>query len=463
MAEPTTLDALSGAGSKHRQAPETGKRAGKRAGDAFTRLVSADGKASASQGKPRLIAQPSGRANAEAAIKRAAEAGSEPSEVSQGHGLADQTAGTDNRIATRAINTPKAPANAQTLAPESKKTAEGQTPSTKEDSNLGGRKGAAAEAIALAMPVQPQDRQKKPAPPPMARAAEAQGQAAAAAHAGTVLVSEKAAKALSSKTALQTGSTTAAADRAEPPVAAKAHTNAEMTSEVSAPPRSPDTDARSSGQRLESEAARAFDPSSTTKAAGSFAPDAGQARTPPPRTEAPPPLESLASGSSVQGSKGVGSQTAPATASTAAPSGGATANAMAPQMAEPIRLAVQRGADHIQIRLEPAELGRVDIRFETANGTTQVQITADNQQTLDMLRRDQVTLERLLQQSGMDLKDGGLSFARREQAQTGGGERQTAGRIFSLDGDAESAPATEDTPSATRQARIGDGLIDVNV
>lgn len=96
--------------------------------------------------------------------------------------------------------------------------------------------------------------------------------------------------------------------------------------------------------------------------------------------------------------------------------------------------AIQSGSDKITIQLKPAELGRIEVRMEVAqDGRTTVHVTADKQDTLDLLQRDSRDLARSLQDAGLRADAGSLSFGLREQQakehgkSKGGGARPTEG------------------------------------
>lgn len=72
---------------------------------------------------------------------------------------------------------------------------------------------------------------------------------------------------------------------------------------------------------------------------------------------------------------------------------------------------------NITVRLEPPELGRVEIRMEFSKGkTVKTHIIAEKQETFLMLQRDAHILDRTLHDAGLD-SDGGVSF---ELSQDGG-------------------------------------------
>ncbi|ANP46689.1 flagellar hook-length control protein FliK [Candidatus Viadribacter manganicus] len=79
------------------------------------------------------------------------------------------------------------------------------------------------------------------------------------------------------------------------------------------------------------------------------------------------------------------------------------------------------GTTNFEMRLDPAELGRVDVRMEvTRDNRVTAIVTADNPQALTELARHARELEQQLQSAGLQLSDAGLSFDLRQGAQ---GER----------------------------------------
>ena len=71
-----------------------------------------------------------------------------------------------------------------------------------------------------------------------------------------------------------------------------------------------------------------------------------------------------------------------------------------------------KGQTRFEIRLDPAELGKVDVKLTIgSDGQTRAHIFVERSETLDFLMRDQRMLERSLQQSGINLEDQGLEFS----------------------------------------------------
>ena len=74
------------------------------------------------------------------------------------------------------------------------------------------------------------------------------------------------------------------------------------------------------------------------------------------------------------------------------------------------------GATRFEIRLDPPELGRIDVRLEVAqDGQLRAHMTVDRQEALDVLQRDEKALERALQQAGFDLDSDALNYSMRER------------------------------------------------
>lgn len=88
-----------------------------------------------------------------------------------------------------------------------------------------------------------------------------------------------------------------------------------------------------------------------------------------------------------------------------------------------ISKAIADGMDKINIQLRPAHLGRVEVQLEmTTDGRVTAMVTADNKDTLDLLKQDSRELQRALREAGLQMSSGDLSFNLRENGnQTQGG------------------------------------------
>lgn len=87
-------------------------------------------------------------------------------------------------------------------------------------------------------------------------------------------------------------------------------------------------------------------------------------------------------------------------------------NAVAVEIAAQARA----GNSRFEIRLDPPELGRIDVRLDIDNdGNVKSRLIIERTDTYDLLRRDQSTLERALNQAGLKTSDNALEFSLRDQ------------------------------------------------
>ena len=132
---------------------------------------------------------------------------------------------------------------------------------------------------------------------------------------------------------------------------------------------------------------------------------------------------------------------------TAAAASAATANNM-PSSAVPIDgVAVeiaaqsQNGKNSFEIRLDPQELGRIDVRLDVyRDGNVTTRLIVDRAETLDLLKRDASNIERTLQDAGLKTSDNTLQFSLRDQQSFTGNDRNngtgaTTARIVLPDDD----------------------------
>lgn len=197
--------------------------------------------------------------------------------------------------------------------------------------------------------------------------------------------------------------------------------------------------ATSSGQKTATEGTG---PSKdVTGAAGG--PVSGGANPPPlaaSQTPAPAPDLSGLSSTSLDGPVG-SSSTGAALSGQGSGTGGATPSTPAhPALAQAPGAAVQvyvrfverfdGRAQQFNIRLDPAELGRVDVRIEIgADQKVHAVLAAHDSAALSDLIRGSKALEQALASSGVDLADGGLRFELSEDREdrSGSGGAQTGG------------------------------------
>jgi chemotaxis protein MotD len=113
-----------------------------------------------------------------------------------------------------------------------------------------------------------------------------------------------------------------------------------------------------------------------------------------------------------------------ATTPTAAAQLTATASASAPVplsgLAMEIAASARSGKTSFEIRLDPAELGRIDVRIDVdRHGQVTSHLTVERPETLSMLRQDANQLQRALDNAGLSTGNAGLQFSLRDQSSQG--------------------------------------------
>jgi flagellar hook-length control protein FliK len=77
---------------------------------------------------------------------------------------------------------------------------------------------------------------------------------------------------------------------------------------------------------------------------------------------------------------------------------------------------IEAGVSRFEIRLDPPELGRIDVKMSVrADGHVSAQLTADRPDTLELLQRDARVLQRALSDAGLTMDSGSLSFGLRDR------------------------------------------------
>ena len=75
------------------------------------------------------------------------------------------------------------------------------------------------------------------------------------------------------------------------------------------------------------------------------------------------------------------------------------------------------GKHRFEIRLDPPELGRIDVKLDIdSDGNATTRLVVERSDTLDLLKRDSSQLERALQQAGLKTSDNALEFSLRQEA-----------------------------------------------
>ncbi len=136
-----------------------------------------------------------------------------------------------------------------------------------------------------------------------------------------------------------------------------------------------------------------------------------------------------------------------------------------PALAVEIAAKSQSGAKQFDIRLDPAELGRVEVRLSIdATGKASAHLSADQPQTLTLLQKDAPILVRALREAGLDVSQDGLNFSLRQQTEnqngnTGNNGRRGSSRAFPL---AASISIDATAGSATYRG-VANGRLDIRV
>ena len=153
--------------------------------------------------------------------------------------------------------------------------------------------------------------------------------------------------------------------------------------------------------------------------------DATQPQTGPTDGSQQPGLASTLAQPQVQSTAAATTTTAPQYNVALAAGAAVPLNGLAVQIA----VTAQTGKSRFEIRLDPAELGRIDVRLDVdRQGQVTSHLTVEKPETLAMLRQDAPQLQRALQDAGLKTSDGGLQFSLRDQSSSGQNARDDNGR-----------------------------------
>lgn len=96
-------------------------------------------------------------------------------------------------------------------------------------------------------------------------------------------------------------------------------------------------------------------------------------------------------------------------------------------------VSVSKKDNVIDLRLEPAHLGKVQIKLDFTDGKTNVMVIADRQDTLDILQKDTKSIEKILTDNGIKADSNSLSFdLRGQQQQKNDGTNFFSGKALSF-------------------------------
>jgi flagellar hook-length control protein FliK len=145
-------------------------------------------------------------------------------------------------------------------------------------------------------------------------------------------------------------------------------------------------------------------------------------------------------------------------------------------LAVEINRQAMNGKTQFDIRLDPPELGRLNVRLEMdASGQTRTHMIVERAETLDMLATDARSLERALQQAGLKTEPGSVTFELAQDAADGFAQDQQSANADDQSAEsgagdnsalgAEEQLSAEDiaSPEAIRQQLYVTGHLDVRI
>ncbi|MEX0839303.1 MAG: flagellar hook-length control protein FliK, partial [Parvibaculum sp.] len=133
-----------------------------------------------------------------------------------------------------------------------------------------------------------------------------------------------------------------------------------------------------------------------------------------------------------------------------------------PAMAIAMQIArnLQKGTNRFDIRLDPPEMGRIDVRMEVRrDGHVMAHLTVEKAETLELLQRDARALQQALSNAGLNADEDSLNFSLRDQ-NADETHRDTAGNNRN-DGDTDDVETT--TAPAYNVNLSATGGIDIRV
>lgn len=145
-------------------------------------------------------------------------------------------------------------------------------------------------------------------------------------------------------------------------------------------------------------------------------------------------------------------------------------------LAVEINRQAMNGKTQFDIRLDPPELGRLNVRLEMdASGQTRTHMIVERAETLDMLATDARNLERALQQAGLKTEPGSVTFELAQDAADGFAQDQQSANAedqSSEAGTGDGSPSGADeqlladdiaSPETIRQQLYVTGHLDVRI
>lgn len=132
------------------------------------------------------------------------------------------------------------------------------------------------------------------------------------------------------------------------------------------------------------------------------------------------------------------------------------------QFAVDVAARSQSGSKQFDIRLDPPELGRVEVRLSIdAHGKAEAHLTADQPQTLELLQKDAPALARALRDAGLNVNQDALNFSLKNQQQQAGGDHARSGARHGFNNSGNgNEPRIEEAAAYVRRSL---GVLDIRV
>ncbi|HUH84380.1 MAG TPA: flagellar hook-length control protein FliK, partial [Stellaceae bacterium] len=137
-------------------------------------------------------------------------------------------------------------------------------------------------------------------------------------------------------------------------------------------------------------------------------------------------------------------------------------HAAAEQVAVSLRQAVSNGDDHIQIQLQPADLGAVAVKLSiNHDGRVTMVVSADRSDTLNLLQQDSGSLTQALRDAGLSADSSSLSFNLRGGFQSN--QQSAGGNSAGGSSSADAIDATTAAPLPAARFSTHSGSLDIHV
>lgn len=123
-----------------------------------------------------------------------------------------------------------------------------------------------------------------------------------------------------------------------------------------------------------------------------------------------------------------------------------------------------RGTKMFEIRLDPPELGRVEVHLTVGrDGKAEATLYADRPETVALLQRDSQNLERSLKDAGLELSNSSLNFSLKGEQRQGDGGGASKARSRSLPDAVVARSEAVNASLASQYSAPVDGRLDIRV